>query len=465
LPTIERKKFPSTLNHPAKQMTTLAPPPIPESVNSQSSNSIYNRTFWLCYFANSLLVTGNALTFRFANFVEFLHGNEQTTGIIVGLGLTAALLFRLRLGSDIDHFGTRRIWLGSSILFLIGCLLLVTVQSLDWQIFAARIAFAVGIAGMFTSAIVFIQNQAPPERRTEIIGNLGSSGFIGMIAGSLLADLIMNTVPESHWRYTLLFGACGLLGVCYLGLVMVVTRQAVHRRPRKTPALLKLMTCHWPGPVLLVAVMMGVGMAVTTVFLTKYVKVKGFIGIGPFFFSYAVSAFLFRVMSRNWSRTVGRHRMILLGLCGNAVGYLLLSFVTASWQLTIPAVACGFGHALLFPAVVSLGAGSFPIEFRGLGTTLILGFCELGCAIFAPVLGTIIDHAGFQMMYTIATISAVTVAVIYQLTAARQRDTEQQEPPQLKTATVEPEEQAEPTENPAIKESVVIPFPHIGRNA
>ena len=42
------------------------------------------------------------------------------------------------------------------------------------------------LAGMFTCSIVHIQNQVPAERRTEVIGNLGSSGFLGMIVGSLL---------------------------------------------------------------------------------------------------------------------------------------------------------------------------------------------------------------------------------------------------------------------------------------
>ena len=48
---------------------------------------------------------------------------------------------------------------------------------------------------------------------------------------------------------------------------------------------------------------------------------------------------------------------------------------TTDWLFALPAVVCGFGHSLLFPAVVSIG-GWFPIQYRGSGTTLVLGFTD-----------------------------------------------------------------------------------------
>ena len=45
----------------------------------------------------------------------------------------------------------------------------------------------------------------------------------------------------------------------------------------------------------------------------------------------------------------------------------------SDWLFVSPALLCGFGHALLFPAVVSIGAGKFPVHYRGSGTTLVLG--------------------------------------------------------------------------------------------
>ena len=70
------------------------------------------------------------------------------------------------------------------------------------------------------------------------------------------------------------------------------------------------------------------GLAVTTVFLTRYatsMNMKN--AIGTFFTGYAISAFIFRVSTRHWSRTYDRQRMILIGLAGHALGHCLLPLV------------------------------------------------------------------------------------------------------------------------------------------
>ena len=446
-------------------ISATSPQPVP-SLTMEPATSIYNKTFWLCYIANASLVTANVMTFRFADFVHFLHGTDVITGIIIGVGLAAAIVARLPLGTCIDEWGTRRVWIASSFLFLMGCLGFVYVTQLNWLIYVARMAYALGIAGMFTSAIVFIQNQVPAERRTEVIGNLGSSGFVGMVIGSLASDIILYFIPESRMTYLVLFGTVGVVGVGYLVNVIYLTKGALHEKPHEKLATLQLIVQYWPGIVLLVAMTMGIGMAITGGFLASYVKAKGFVGIGPFFFGYAVSAFTFRMLTRHWSRTVGRHRMILCGLIGHAIGHATLPFLTGSWQLVLPAIACGFGHALLFPAVVSLGSGAFPQQYRGLGTTLTLGFCELGCGISAPILGTIIVYVSFQKMFFTSSLIAILVAIIYQLTAARQRDEEQIRETniiELEYTEELPEQETEEEVDPAFVESVSIPFPHIGR--
>src|SRR5688500_3510257 len=123
-----------------------------------------------------------------------------------------------------------------------------------------------------------------------------------------------------------------MLGGGYAGLVLFLTRGQEHVRPADTPPLHRLVVRHWPGNVMLVALGMGLMLAVTTVFLTRFATERNLGGIGPFFVAYAGSAFTFRIVARNWSRSIGRHKMILLGLAGHAVAMLLLPFVTTDWM-------------------------------------------------------------------------------------------------------------------------------------
>ncbi|MGE3315714.1 MAG: MFS transporter [Planctomycetaceae bacterium] len=420
-PAFEFRSAPSRMS----TIEPAEPPRIPRDPG------IYNGAFWLAFAGNLALTTANALTFRFAELVAFLQGTEKTAGAIVSAGVVGALAARIVLGQAIDRYGTRKSWLTATALFLSACVLFLLVRSLGWEIYAARTLFAVGLAGMFTCSMVHVQNKVPAHRRTEIIGALGTSGFLGMIAGSQLGDWIFAHVPEGRERFLILFGGAAALGVFYLGSVLVLTRKDEHSRPHETPAAHRLLFRYWPGYVLLVAIMLGFGITVITVFLTRFATEMGLSCIRNFFTAYSLSALIFRVPSTRWSRTIGRHRIILMGLAGNCLGHAMLPFVTSEWHFLPSAIACGFGHALLFPAVVSLGSGKFPREYRGSGTTIILGFTEIGAMISAPIFGWIIDEFGFRAMLWTSSITTLGVALLYACTAARRPDFDVDESPVL----------------------------------
>lgn len=427
----------------------------------EKQKPVYNQVFWLSYAANITLVTANALTFRFAELVAYLGGTEQLAGSIVAVGVMGALGARLFLGQAIDHYGTRRLWTGTAALFVASCAAFLICRDISPLIFAARVGFAVSIAGMFTCSIVHIQNHVPASRRTEVIGNLGSSGFVGMILGAQAGDWIFSVFPAGRLQFLMLFGGTVALGLIYLLLVAVLTRGDNHVRPHSTPPAHKLVFKYWPGNVVFVALMMGVSLTVTTVFLTRYAThLKLANAVGTFFTGYAICAFIFRIGTRHWSHTRGRHQMILLGLLGHAVAHALLPFMRSEWQFLIPAVAGGFGHALLFPAVVSKGAGQFPRRYRGSGTTLVLGFVDLGTALFAPLLGSIIDYVGFTEMFFTSAGTAVAIAGIYAVTTARKPDVDRGDEDSVLLAPQGPPTVEDEEEGP-----VAVPFPHVGRNA
>ncbi|MCA8996189.1 MAG: MFS transporter [Planctomycetaceae bacterium] len=374
---------------------------------SPDEEPIYTRKFWLAFLANVMLVTANTLTFRFAEFVKFLGGTEETTGFIVSVGLIGSLFWRAFLGPALDNFGIRRVWLLSTLVYMLGCFTILTTGEIGIQIYVGRILFALGLASMFASSVAHIQGQAPPNRRTEIIGTFGASGFLGMICGSQLGDFIFQVFPQSNLLYRILFGLTLALGATHAMVAALLTQGDRHDRPSESPPVYKLLVRYFPPKVFIVTAMMGLGFSVTMIFLTRYATELGLSGIRTFFTSYAITAFSMRIVARNWSRAVGRHQLIVYGLAGHALGQVALTFVTSEWHLILPAICCGFGHALLFPCVVSLGAGSFPIQYRGTGTTITLAAVDLGTTLTAPLLGWVIDTSGFHaMLFTVSGVLA-----------------------------------------------------------
>ncbi|WP_437227240.1 MFS transporter [Planctomicrobium sp. SH661] len=389
-----------------------------------SSGEIYNRDFWLVFVANLFLCTANTLTFRFAEFVKHLGGTEELTGSIVAAGLVASFFWRAFLGQAIDRFGVRNVWLFSTLFYLAGAWLLLTSDKIGWQIYVARASFVIGMASMFAAALSFVQGLAPPHRRTEIIGTYGASGFLGMIAGAQLGDLLFKLYPDSTTLFPVLFGLTMFMGAVHGFLAIFMTGGEVHVRPQVTPAAHQLFLRYWPPMVLIVTAMMGVVFAITTVFLTRYATQQGISGIRTFFSVYAITAFLMRVVARNWSQMAGRHRLIVYGLLAHAIALLALLPVSKDWHFIPAAICFGFGHALLFPCVVSLAAGAFPEQYRGTGTTITLTAIDLGTIISAPVLGWMIDNLGFRPMFLGTSLLLVISGGIYGLVSWQVSDSD-----------------------------------------
>lgn len=395
-----------------------------EDHDHQLMSGVYGRIFWLAYLANSALVMANALTFRFAELVYFLGGTGRMVGDIVAVGTLVAVVLRLTISHVLDDYGTRRLWIICSLLFIVGCGMFISASRLVWLLYPARTAFFVGLTGMFACSMTHIQNHVPPDRRTEIIGNLGSSGFVGMILGSNFGDWVFYAVEEPSTRFVLLFGGAGLIGLIYLFIVIALTHGQDVEEKGNSPMAFRLMFRFWPGTVVLAAMTMGLGVTATQTFLTRYATSQHIEGIGLFFTGYAISAFVFRLLVQNWSRTIGRHWMLVRGLLGHTVGHLLLAWATEGWHFILPSIICGFGHALLFPAVVSLGSGAFPKECRGAGTAIILGFTDFGSLVFAPILGRVSDQFGFHVMYLASSGFALLVALGYTCVALYHPDEE-----------------------------------------
>ena len=387
--------------------------PDPKS-RSGPVTSIYNRRFWIAYCANVLLVASNAVTFKFADLVDLLGGSKEDTGEIIRFGLYGAVGVRLVLGQWMDRYGIGRCWRVGSLLALLGAVGMATVSSLGWQLDWSRFVYAAGLGVLFSCSMAHIQNEVPPRFRTEVIASLGSSGFLGLMLGTIAADVIAGMTELSLTRYAILFGVTAGCQAAYLLMVTVLTWN--DPRPRNdfpTPPAWVLLRRYWPGSVVLCGLFMGAGFAATSVYLTQLAELRGFSGISWFFVPYAMSAFVFRVLSRTWSYHIGRYRLTVIGLVAQAVGFVTIPVVMVEWALAFPAVVIGFGHALLFPAVVSLGTRRYPKRYRGTGTTLILAFFDAGGLLLAPAMGWIIDRYGYSPMYVATAGFAVAAAAVF----------------------------------------------------
>ncbi len=357
----------------------------------------YDATFALCYLANTALMVAISLLFRYADFVRYFGGSEMQLGLIVGVGMVGAVLMRIFQGIGIDRFGPRIVWLGSVALFVASLLAHLAITRIDSPlVFVLRIIFMIAVSGAFGASITFVSLRAPPGRMAEMIGVLGSSGFIGIATGPTLGDWIFRnatpTLPEIHAMFLWAAG----MGLLALICLIVATWHAAPRPVRRLPPVIPVLRRYHPGPLLLMSVAMGLGVQLPNIFLRPFAVELGIHGIRSFFLVYAAAAFVIRLATRRWTDRAGSRPVALVGMCCLATSMLLYLPVEHHWHLMLPAVLAGISHAFLFPAVVSGGTFAFPTRYRGLATTLMLTMFDAGVLIGQPAIGWMIHFSRAQ---------------------------------------------------------------------
>lgn len=385
--------------------------------------SPYDRPFWRAYLANTAVMVAIALLYRYADFVTLLGGTELHLGWIVGVGMVGSLLVRLLLGTAIDRWGARLVWLGSLLLFSASCFgHLAVADYAGPAVYLWRVAYCSAVAGIMGAAMTFISGRAPVVRMAEMIGMLGTSGFFGVVLGTQLGDLLLGTETIQRWQVDRMFLVAGTLGLCAVTFVWGATRHEPRPKRRRRPPVLWILRRYFPGTVLLVGVATGIGVGLPTAFLRPYAAELGISRIGLFFGVYAPAAILTRIVTRRLPERLGLEPMILAGLGTVIVGQLLLVLVDSEWTFVLPGVTFGVGHAMLVPCLIAASSRAFPNRHRGLGTTLILAMFDLGNVVGAPLAGAIVHFSGTvglpgypTMFVTVAAVLGLA-GVVYGLT-------------------------------------------------
>ncbi len=364
------------------------------SVGIPRARSVYGRAFWCAYLSNIAMMVAISLMYRYANFIEFLGGDEWNVGLVVGVGMVGSLAMRLFQAYGIDRFGPRAVWLLSMTGFVVSLLGHVLVRDVDGPaIFLLRILYSTSTAGAFGASITSVSRSLPLARMAEVIGSLGTSGFIAMALGPQLGDFLCGHEPITRADLDTMFYVAAALGaVSLLGAELATRGDVVPRRHRR-PGVLWLLRRYHPGSVLLLGVVMGVGLVLPTTFLPTYTQQLDIPRTGTFFVVYACTAFVARVATRRVPELVGVRPMIYLGLATLVISFLCYLPVTGEWGLVVPGVFAGISHATLFPSVTAQGSSAFPDRYRGLGTTVMLAMLDLGTLGGAPLIGGLVESS------------------------------------------------------------------------
>ena len=201
--------------------------------------------------------------------------------------------------------------------------------------------------------MTFVSSRVPPPRVAEMIGMLGTAGFLGTVLGTQLGDYLLATDVVLRSQIETMFVTAALLGSCSLVFAFLATYGQSRPAPSHRPPLTQLIARYHPGIVLLVGVAMGVGLGLPGTFLRTYAASLDIPRIGVFFGIYAPAAIVTRIVTRRLPERFGNRPMILAGVGGMVLSQL--SFPVGRRRVAVGHPGRWLRH---FPrGAVSLGGG------------------------------------------------------------------------------------------------------------
>jgi len=402
---------------------------------SAPSAPAYDSVFTLCCIAHFCLMLNISMFFRYADFVRFIGGSEWDLGWIAGVGVLGAIGMRTAQGMAMSRFGVGAVWVASLVLLIAASLehLFITTAHSP-LVYFMRAFVASGIAGSFGSMVAFISMRAPEERVPELVGMAGSSGFLGWFIGPILGDMLFAGGAVTAVRIERMF----LLAAGFAGLSLIFALLAQWRarmRPGAHPhdddhagdayppelrgAFWRVIARYHPPALVMLALAMGIGIGVPGVFVRAFTAEIGVSNITFFFFTYAVAAFTFRVLTR---RFVQRYGMRWVGVAGTLImgcGMAAFLLVGSETALILPGFLFGLAHALLFPAIVGGGSRFFPRKHRGVGSTALLGLIDIGNFLGNPLAGGLVTFTGSYAIMFLSVAGVMWAAAASYLWATR----------------------------------------------
>lgn len=340
-------------------------------------------------------------------FVEYLGGNEQLIGLVVGIFTFSALIIRPIAGHVIETKGRRFIFLIGLLLFLLSIGSYALVTGLLF-LFVMRIFQGAGWGLSTTAAGTVVTDLLPVKRRGEGMGYFGLSGNIAMAFGPSLGLALIPIV-----NFQILFFICAILVGIALLLSLFIHYKPVDKNTSSTKEKkwdLYEKTALKPSLLLFFITVTFGGIAT---FLPLYSLEVGVKGITWYFFCFAVAVMLSRTFGGRVYDRKGIRAIFIPCTVSIIAGMLLLAFLAHEWMLISAAFLYGIGYGMVQPALQAWAVNKAPADRKGMASATFFSLFDLGVGLGAMFFGFIAKYLGYSSIYISAAISVMISIILY----------------------------------------------------
>ncbi len=377
-------------------------------------------------------------------YIQFVGGNSQQIGVVMGSFAIGLLLFRPMLGRMADDRSRKLVLLIGVAVVAIAPLGYLFITSIP-LLMVLRAFHGISVAAFTTGFSTLVADLSPPNQRGELIGYMSLVNPIGIGIGPVLGGFI-----QASYGYPPLFITSFALGIVGLFCANQITeakgeaekqgsrgafgeKRKEERGKRKDPlsALFSLLFSLFAGRQsqpsfwgllltdrlripFVIMLMIGLVFGIISTFIPLFIQ-ESKIDLNPglFYSAAAVSSFSLRLVTGRASDRYGRGLFITASLVCYMVAMIVLGFAHSPHSVLAAAAIEGAGAGTLIPMMVALMTDRSLAKERGQVFSLCIGGFDIGIALAGPILGFFADLLGYRALFAIAAGLAVAALIVF----------------------------------------------------
>ena len=358
--------------------------------------------------SNNMLMTGIPL------YAIHLGGNNSISGLLFGLFMAAAILFRPLFGTLIDDKSRRMV-------LIIGCII-STVISLSYVLafsigilLLVRSLHGIGFSATTNASGTIVSDIVPRSRLAEGVGYFGLSNTLATAIGPALSLLLIQ-----HFNFNALFLVASIISFSALCCGFFIDYEKKKPKPedqlsekKEKRRLSDVMFEKTALPTALVTIFIFIGMGAIMTFIPTYALSLGIENVGLYYTFYSIALLFTRIIGGKLADVYGETIVIIPGMIIMALSFVLLAFATSLPAFVISGALYGLGLGFVDPILNAIMIKLCPPHRRGAGNSTLFTAKDIGGGVGAVIWGFISLNAGFRPVYLYCAISIILALIAY----------------------------------------------------
>lgn len=373
--------------------------------------------------ANHMLMIGVPL------YAMHLGGNKSIAGLMMGMFMIVAILFRPLFGKLLDDRGRRMVLVTGITISALMCFLYTFAFSVG-ILLLLRALNGIGFSAMTNASGTIVSDVVPSSRLAEGVGYYGMSNTLATAVGPALTLFIIQ-----YHSYKVLFVAASAISVLAVICSLFISYEKGRKKKGMTGEEQRENTSAGIDlkkkiadaifektalPTALVIIFAAATLGSIMTFIPTYAATRGIENISIYFTVYALTLLFTRLFAGRLADRCGSSVVIIPGILIIAVSFVILSFASSIPGFLVSAVLYGLGYGSAQPALNAIMIRLCPADRRGAGNSTFFTAMDIGSGGGAVIWGVIAQNVGFLWVYLSCAASALIALAAYVSVLQRQ---------------------------------------------